>query len=234
MKITNNQKINIALALGAIGTVLSVFLIASGAHKQPEATGPDAFYLAQAKEYGIRKNTFNTCFESEEVANRVQEEVAEAGRLGGQGTPFNVIQTEDGTLVSLPGAYPFEAFADILTRATSGDLRQDEIDAVPQGADIRPFDAERDFFKGDANAPITIFEYSDFECPFCARVHPELEKVVAEFPNVKWVYRHLPLDFHPQAEPAARASICIGQEAGNEAFWNFADAVFADPEVLKG
>ena len=60
-----------------------------------------------------------------------------------------------------------------------------------------------------------------------------LDQVVEEFPNVKWVYRHLPLDFHPQAEPAARASICLGTEAGNEAFWNFADAVFEDPELLK-
>ena len=228
------KKVDLALVLSSIAVLLSVYLMAVGVStSQQPASGPDAFFLEQAREAGIRKRAFEQCLVSPEIDARIQEESAEAGRLGGNGTPFNVIQAPDGTLVPLPGAYPYEAFTDIIDRALAGELTQEEIDNAPDGSTMRPFDAERDYFKGSADAEITIFEYSDYECPFCARVHPVLNQVVANYPNVNWVYRNLPLSFHEQAVPAARAALCIGQEKGNDAFWTFTDTLLANQSVLQ-
>jgi len=98
---------------------------------------------------------------------------------------------------------------------------------------FRPFDPVTDHYRGSGSPSITIIEYSDLECPFCARVHDTFKQIVDEHTDVTWVYRHLPLSFHPQAMPAAIASECVAREEGNEAFWNFADTIFANQEQLQ-
>ena len=94
---------------------------------------------------------------------------------------------------------------------------------------VRPVDAQ-DHIKGDINAPVKIVEYSDFECPFCKRIHETLSTVVENNPDVAWVYRHFPLEqLHPvKAQRAAVASECAAELGGNDAFWQFTDGYFAD------
>ena len=232
------KKVQQSMNLSWIAMVLSLIALlvffVNGGNSNSVATGPEAFYLAQAKENGVRKSTFEKCMESPEVLARVKSETREANNIGGQGTPFNVITFADGTVIAVPGAYPYEAFADIISRGTQGLLTEEEKATTTFTlADFNQFNPEVDFYKGSSDAAVTIYEWSDFECPYCASVHTTLSKIVEDFPNVRWVYRQLPLGFHPQAENAAKASICIGQHAGNEGFWNFADAVFADQKALK-
>lgn len=95
---------------------------------------------------------------------------------------------------------------------------------------MRPVD-DRDYIKGDPDAPIKIVEYSDFECPFCQRHHNTLNDMVEEYIDtgrVAWVYRHFPLEqLHPvKAHAAAVAAECVGELAGNDAFWQFTDTYF--------
>ena len=73
---------------------------------------------------------------------------------------------------------------------------------------LRSVDPDRDHIRGDPNAPLTLVEYGDFECPFCSRATGAIDEVGAHFGNeLRYVWRHLPLErVHPRAFDAARAS----------------------------
>jgi protein-disulfide isomerase len=83
---------------------------------------------------------------------------------------------------------------------------------------------------GPANAPVTIVEFTDFECPFCSRVVPTLEQVREKYGDkVRLVFRQFPLDMHPNARKAAEASLCA-QEQGK--FREMHDAMFQNQKQL--
>lgn len=84
------------------------------------------------------------------------------------------------------------------------------------------------FSRGNKDAPITIVEFSDFECPFCRRALPVMREVMKQYgAKVKWVYRDFPLvSIHPLAAKAAEAARCAG-EGGK--FWQYHDLIFDSP-----
>jgi protein-disulfide isomerase len=86
--------------------------------------------------------------------------------------------------------------------------------------------------RGPAAAPVTIVEFSDFQCPFCARYEHVLKAVMAKYPDkVRLVYKNLPLpQVHPDAENAAEAAICAGDQGR---FWQFHDLLFQDQRLLN-
>ncbi len=115
-------------------------------------------------------------------------------------------------------------------------VEADEADDVAPVADAQPTGAvpvvsEDDHIRGDINAPITIIEYSDFECPYCTNFHQNtMLKVMEEYDGqVRWVYRHFPLSFHPEAGPAAMASECA---ADQDMFWEYADELVENSDNL--
>jgi Na+/H+ antiporter NhaA len=90
---------------------------------------------------------------------------------------------------------------------------------------IRSIDPERDHTRGDPDAPLTLVEYGDFECPFCSRATGAIEEVRAHFgADLLYVWRHLPLErSHPRAIDAARASEAAAQQGR---FWEMARELF--------
>lgn len=85
--------------------------------------------------------------------------------------------------------------------------------------------------RGPANAPVTIVEFADFECPFCGAFYPTLKQVEKNYADkVRLVYRQFPLTtIHPNAQKAAEASLCANEQ---RRFWDFYDALFSDQSRL--
>ena len=81
---------------------------------------------------------------------------------------------------------------------------------------------------GALDAPISIIEYSDFQCPYCKTFYDTPKKIVDDMPGkVNIVWRQFPLPFHePMASKEAGGSICAYQQGGNTAFWKYADGIF--------
>jgi protein-disulfide isomerase len=77
---------------------------------------------------------------------------------------------------------------------------------------------------GPSDALVTIVEFSDFQCPFCARSLPLQKRVLAEYPGkVRWVFKHMPLRFHSNARPAAEAAMAAHAQGR---FWEYHDRLF--------
>jgi Na+/H+ antiporter NhaA len=92
-------------------------------------------------------------------------------------------------------------------------------------------DPERDHVRGPMEAPVTVVEYGDFECPFCGRAEPVVRELLREFGDVRYVWRHLPLnDVHPRAQLAAEAAEAAGDQG---AFWEMHDLLLAHQDALR-
>jgi Na+/H+ antiporter NhaA len=94
-----------------------------------------------------------------------------------------------------------------------------------------PIDPERDHVRGPEDAPVTLVEYGDFECPYCGQAEPVVRELLSDFGDVRYVWRHLPLnDVHPHAQLAAEASEAA---AAQDAFWEMHDLLLDHQGELK-
>ncbi len=90
-----------------------------------------------------------------------------------------------------------------------------------------PAVSNEDHIQGANNPKVTLIEYSDFSCGYCARVHPTLKRLVEEYPDeVAWVYRHFLLSPTGPARVVAETSECVAAYEGNDAFWKFINGYF--------
>jgi len=94
-----------------------------------------------------------------------------------------------------------------------------------------PVDPDRDHIRGPMSAPVTVVEYGDFECPYCGRAEPAVRELLADFGDVRYVWRHLPLtDVHPHAQLAAEASEAA---AAQGSFWDMHDLLLEHQDALR-
>jgi Na+/H+ antiporter NhaA len=94
-----------------------------------------------------------------------------------------------------------------------------------------PVDPDRDHIRGPMSAPVTVVEYGDFECPYCGRAEPSVRELLADFGDVRYVWRHLPLtDVHPHAQVAAEAAEAA---AAQDSFWEMHDLLLDHQDALK-
>jgi Na+/H+ antiporter NhaA len=92
-------------------------------------------------------------------------------------------------------------------------------------------DPERDHIRGPIDAPVTVVEYGDFECPYCGQAEPVVRELLRDFGDVRYVWRHLPLnDVHQNAQLAAEASEAA---ADQDAFWEMHDLLLAHQHALR-
>lgn len=135
-----------------------------------------------------------------------------------------------------------EKFIDALNNAVKaaqegqGKKRENEEKKALEESFNNPLQAEiraDESFRGNKDAPITLIEYSDFECPFCSRGFKTVMELMKKYEGkIRFVYKHLPLSFHPQAMPAAQYYEAIRLQSPQKA-WEFHDKVYAQQPKLQ-
>ena len=94
-----------------------------------------------------------------------------------------------------------------------------------------PVDSDRDHIRGPMDAPITLLEYGDFECPYCGQAEPVIRDLLADFGDLRYVWRHLPLnDVHLHTQLAAEASEAAADQG---AFWPMYELLITRQEALE-
>jgi len=108
--------------------------------------------------------------------------------------------------------------------------RRQHAGGAQKAGKVPPVSLRHDHIFGNPHAQVSIIEYADFECPYCKRFNPVPRKLVEHFGGkVNWVYRYFPLGFHnPSADTEAEAAECMAALGGNDAFWKYADLLYAN------
>ena len=147
---------------------------------------------------------------------------------------YKYLVTEDNEKLFLLAADPIDVSmsADEIAGAMEEERKAEALAALERAQELNAFAAGMPV-RGNPDAPVTILEFSDFQCPYCARGFTTIEQLLEKYPDdVKFVYLHLPLGNHPWAKPAAIASVCAAQQ-DDEAFWTLHDSYFRNQRSLN-
>ncbi len=193
-------------------------------------------FSGYAADLKLNEATFESCLSSGKYDDVVQENLDEGISLGVRGTPAFFI---NGYPIS--GAQPFELFQYAVELAQEGTLAEAYVQPaeptpVPTPAGPVNVPIEGAYAMGDPNAPVVIVEFTDFQCPFCARhFNQTLSQIKSNYVDeglVYYVFRDFPLtSIHPQAVQAAEAARCAGDQG---AFLEMYDQLFQKQEEWSG
>jgi protein-disulfide isomerase len=216
----------------------------------------DATFEKYANELGLNVGKWKSAYTSTKFDASIKEDQALAEKLGARGTPSFFINGRP-----LRGAQPKEQFKAVIDKeieAANAALKRgvkpadlyaeltkdgkEKAEAAPAPA-ARPGEPDNNTVykamvgdapvKGAKNAKVTIVEFSDFQCPFCSRVEPTIDKVVEEYKDtVRVVFKQLPLPFHNNAHAAAEASLAAKAQGGDKKFWEMHKKLFANQQGL--
>ena len=207
-----------------------------------------ASYDAWAKEIGVDMAKFDAGLDAHTWAKKVDEDNEEGHKIGVNGTPASFING-----VEVSGAQPFEKFKAVIDQELqkaqakeAAGTPKDKIYVVMSQENKKNAPAAKEdegekedtktVFKvpvgkapvrGNANALVTIVEFSDFQCPYCKRVEPTLKALRDKYGDkIRLVWKNEPLPFHPRAEPAAEVALEARAEKGDAGFWAAHDKLF--------
>jgi protein-disulfide isomerase len=208
---------------------------------------PAPTFARLAEEAGADADLYAACL-TETAADKeeaVRASVEEAASFGFTGTPsFLFVNEETTDAYPLIGAQPFDVFESYVTAIQSGEAPTDPAAAQQQADPEIPYWATEeglapnpdtpgvnmagDFWRGNPDAPLTVVEFSDFQCPFCRQhsldTQPVLDEQFVDTGDVRWVFKHFPVEqSHPQAVAAAGAAQCAGNQGK---FWEMHDLLF--------
>lgn len=225
-------------------------------NKEWKGQNMDELVKGYAQQLGLNMAKFNAYYDSNKGEAQIKEDQALANKVGARGTPNFFVNG-----VQLIGAKPYPAFEEVIKKQLdiakklkkeknlSGDAlykaavahNKANAPAAPAAAptpdkpepkvDTNKLKVNGSFTKGPKNAPVTIYEFSDFQCPYCSRANNTLQEAFKEYPGkIQIVFKAFPLPFHKEAEPAHRAALAAGQQGK---FWEMHDKIFSDQKALK-
>ena len=188
--------------------------------------------LADARQLHLDLTRFRRDLESPEIARELAADTDERQAFGITETPTTYIGGK-----SLVGEQTAESLAAAIKAATATEAAAAEPATAPAAPPavspqvlaelVQSPSAEQ----GSVDAPLTIVEFTDFQCPYCkAAAQPMEEFMAAHHREVHWVVRSFPLDFHPDSELANEAALAAGEQGK---FWPMHDLLFAHQDALK-
>ncbi len=216
----------------------------------------DATYEKYANELGLNINKWKAAITAKKAEPSIKEDMALAERLGARGTPSFFINGRP-----LRGAQPVEQFKAVIDKEIEtanaalkrgvkpadlyAELTKDGKDKADQApaaaAAARPGEPDNNTVyraivgdapvKGAKVAKVTIVEFSDFQCPFCGRVEPTVDKVMEAYKDtVRVAFKQLPLPFHNNAHLAAEAALAAKAQGK---FWEMHKKLFTNQTALE-
>ena len=206
-----------------------------------------------AQEIGLNMDQFKSALDSGKFRAKVEADAAAGNEVGANGTPTFYINGKQ-----LVGAQPFDQFKTVIdaelanaNKLIASGVKVEDVyaRAIADGAKAGPaptaptpqappapakvvdnIDISHAPVKGPKNAPITIVEWSDFQCPFCSRAVPTLTEIEKQYGNkVKVAFKNQPLPFHQNARLAANAAMAANEQGK---FWQMHDKLFANQQAL--
>ena len=176
---------------------------------------------------GYDAQALDACIDSEDATRSAAADYQETQKFGFRGTPSFVL---NGRLI--PGFLPAETFLELIAVTKAEALGQ----SLPAGYVVAPtppppdtdFEDEEFAVDGAPDAPVTIYEFSDYQCPFCQRffqeTKPQIDEQYIATGKVRFVYKDFPIDsIHAQARLSAEAAECAGVQDG---YWQMHDRLF--------
>lgn len=219
MEDTKQQKITTPMAIVIAGVLIMVGILLTNG-----TGGKVAKTKTLSEQVGVSKSKLTECVASvdkDALSKKIQTSVEAAMKAvpaDQRGTPYAIIVGSNGMKTEIRGADSYENVKKLIDEVNSGKVTlkyEGEVAVTEEG----------DHIKGDANAPIKIIEYSDYECPYCKTFQVTLEKIVTESNgSVAWVYRHWPI--HSGSFEKLVAAECVAKIKGNDAFWKYTDLLF--------
>jgi protein-disulfide isomerase len=215
----------------------------------------NALTMEYASKLGLQKKAFQKVYSSPKTAARIKDDMDLASVIGARGTPTFYING-----IPLVGAQPFARFEEIIKgqierakglqdkdKGLVGEAlylalvnlnKKDKPPAAPKAKPKPALDPNAVYSvpvgassqRGPEDAWVTLVVFSEFQCPFCGRVAPTIDKILATYgKKVRFVFKHNPLSFHKQALSAANAVECAGAQGQ---FWPMHDILFANQRAL--
>ena len=197
---------------------------------------PNETFAQLGQDLGLEMDSFTSCLESQKHQEAIEADMALATTRGVRSTPSFFINDQP-----LIGAQPLTTFVAAIETINSGGELAAAAPEQPAGPAVAPTPATipnetAAATLGDPNAPVTIVEYTDYQCPYCARYATEtMSSLISEFVEtgrVFYVVKDFPLEqIHPDARSAALATRCAGEQ---DAYWKMHDALFAEQGEWSG
>ena len=192
--------------------------------------------VAYAGQIGLDVATFEEALDSGRYAQQVQANQQTAARIGATATPFFFVNGR-----TLRGAQPLPAFVKLIDEEIAGNLKPTrwiarvETSKSNRRAEdpnkVYKIDIAGSITRGPDDAPVTIVEFTDYQCTFCSRAQATVQQIFEDYPNdVRLVVKNMPLGFHGQARPAAIAAMTADRQ---DKYWEYRALLFANHRSLN-
>jgi len=181
-----------------------------------------------AKEIGLDTAAFDACIDNEDTLDDIKQDYYDGRDLEFKELPAFVV---GGHLLSEgASASELDTILDaLIQKEETGSLPDTVITVTPSPTPDTDFEQESVTSLGSPDAPITIVEFSDYQCPYCLRhfqqTMPQLKKEYIDTGKVRYVFKDFPLSFHEKAVPAALAAECAGEQGK---YWEMHDKLFGE------